>query len=57
MKVQVNNMIQDIIAKIKKLKYIDLTDEKIASLEQFYQLLIQENEIHNLTRIVEHRDV
>lgn len=50
-------MIQDIIAKIKKLKYIDLTDEKIASLEQFYQLLIQENEIHNLTRIVEHRDV
>lgn len=47
----------EMIEKIKKLKYIDLTDSKIEMLESYYELLVSENKIHNLTRIIEHNDV
>lgn len=50
-------MREEIIEKIKSLKYIQFTNEKINQLECYFELLVSENKIHNLTRIVEHDEV
>lgn len=47
---------EELKLKVKELG-IDLTDEKLDKLEEFYQILIKENETMNLTRIIEKEEV
>lgn len=47
---------EEFVLNVKELG-IDLTEEKLEKLEQFYKILIQENETMNLTRITEKEEV
>ncbi|MBE6153371.1 MAG: 16S rRNA (guanine(527)-N(7))-methyltransferase RsmG [Firmicutes bacterium] len=48
--------INEFINKIKKLG-INITESQLQQLEQYYELLIEENKVMNLTRIIEKKEV